>query len=833
MEGVPDTTLADCNEGASQQAGQMRIEDNVPDSERKRGPPNTSAVISKGARRQLDGMNNSIFEPGGSNRSEKYLPSTPSGHGILHEEIWQRQMITNQINEEARRKFEEDKTRDINTLMRLNKDLNAELNVLKKTKKLQQENNEEVTQELRDEISDIRERRNNSDKDLYEAMQRVKEINITNEMNEEVNRKAQEAGEERLSLLKTKIEAEEHRVRRLTARGNDLLQLNQEQIDANDMLQKQIMDDNLVLIGRKRDMEVSVQELYGKKMEMEKHMNAIGASLGMPIQQRGGQSSTPVDKTEQKKVSIDKNPQYRPYNPAGDRHVNGAVYDPNGVNTGSDTDGSQVGSYSGHAARGQGDARPNYGGSAGSNQGNQGTYGGNDGNSSGYPQGNHQGSQPGNRQGNQAGQVPYNRRSSMSAAMRGIHDTNPCIAGLGIDCCSRSKDGIDVMAWSLNQGARLRGSRNAARRVAKLPKPYNGYRPWKDEYQGFLDDMESSGWNKNESLPHLISWLKDGPGRLAVEQWRNQYGGNGDYDELVTCASYLFGGLVAEDPMSAFKKRTQKNRESHKIFGLELQSLLTRAQPKWRYDDEYFLENLFLAFIRGLRDPDHQKVACDAWKDDTSLVDLFGAIDGFDRKKRLLAGDIPNRVVSAVHAVEHTDESRSQSGSSAPNSGSSGEEENIGAVGGGRYAGKERYTKEQREEYRKKNKDKYRKEGSSDRYKKSGQQNKPEKEYRSKNENWKRVEDITKLPTIPISNPVTAESSPSMAEKWAESQKKMKEMEEKMDKMSDQMRKNEQRGPYIPIEDRMCFRCQGKGHRSFECPAPKPIPRTRITEEGN
>ena len=122
MEGVPDTTLADYNEGASQQASQRRLDDNVPDSERKRLPPNTNAVKSKGARRQLDGMNNSIFEPGGSGRSAKYLPSTPSGHGQLHDEIWQRQMITNQINEEARRKFEEDKNKDIIALTKLNRD---------------------------------------------------------------------------------------------------------------------------------------------------------------------------------------------------------------------------------------------------------------------------------------------------------------------------------------------------------------------------------------------------------------------------------------------------------------------------------------------------------------------------------------------------------------------------------------------------------------------------------------------------------------------------------------------------------------------------------------
>ena len=95
MEAVPAATLADCNDGASQQAGQMKLDDNVPDSERKRLPPNTNVMNSKGARRQLDGMNDSIFEPGGSGRSAKYLPSTPSGHGQLHDEIWQRQMITN------------------------------------------------------------------------------------------------------------------------------------------------------------------------------------------------------------------------------------------------------------------------------------------------------------------------------------------------------------------------------------------------------------------------------------------------------------------------------------------------------------------------------------------------------------------------------------------------------------------------------------------------------------------------------------------------------------------------------------------------------------------
>ena len=222
-------------------------------------------------------------------------------------------------------------------------------------------------------------------------------------------------------------------------------------------------------------------------------------------------------------------------------------------------------------------------------------------------------------------------------------------------------------------------------------------------------------------------------------------------------------------------------------------------------------------------------MACDAWKDDTSLVDLFGAIDSFDRKKRLLAGEVSNRTISAVNTMSPTDEDRSLSCSSVSNSDNSEyEDENIGAVAGGRYAGKEKYTKEQREEYRRKNKDKYRKEGSGDRdrYRKSSHPGKPEREYKTKNENWKKVEDITQAPTIPIVS-LAAPESGSLAQKLADTQKMMKLMEEKMEKMEDRMNK---RGPYVPIEERMCFRCQGKGHRSHECTAPKPVPRISYIE---
>ena len=48
------------------------------------------------------------------------------------------------------------------------------------------------------------------------------------------------------------------------------------------------------------------------------------------------------------------------------------------------------------------------------------------------------------------------RRQSMSANMKVLYDQNPCIAGLGVDCVSRSADGTEVINWSLAQGELLK-----------------------------------------------------------------------------------------------------------------------------------------------------------------------------------------------------------------------------------------------------------------------------------------------------------------------------------------------------------------------------------------
>jgi hypothetical protein len=399
----------------------------------------------------------------------------------------------------------------------------------------------------------------------------------------------------------------------------------------------------------------------------------------------------------------------------------------------------------------------------------------------------------GGSQNPRAGGSRYTRRSSMSLGMQSIHDENPCIAGLGIDCYSRVSDGSDVITWSMRQADRLQGARNAARRIAKIPRPYNGSRPWKEEYENFVDDMVSSGWNKEESLCHLVGWLKDGPGRVAVEQWRAEYGSRGTYDDLLTCASYLFGSLVAEDPMMAFKKRTQKPKENHKVFGLDLQSLLRKCRPGWRYDAEDYITELFSAFVKGLRDPEQGRVAYEAWGPTTSLADLFIAIDCHEKKKRILGGYIPERasVIQFGYSEDGgTDTSYTES--------SSEDEDYVGALttnpkytkNGGRRFGKAPESREKKGRFP-------RKEG--------GREERPRRKF-------------VKPPPVDTSDP----------QKEVKKEKVVPTMELDMleslaDKVAERLRST-RRGP-MDYSRAICYRCQQIGHISHGCTAEKPVPR--------
>ena len=243
------------------------------------------------------------------------------------------------------------------------------------------------------------------------------------------------------------------------------------------------------------------------------------------------------------------------------------------------------------------------------------------------------------------------RRSSMSARMQDHYENNPAIRDLGLDCYSRGADGSDVVDWSVKQVNRLRfGRMNAARMVAVIPKPYDGSRSWKDWFADFTDDMESNGWGPAEALQQLLRCLREGPGKLAKDRWRRKYGAEGTYAQLVECASYALCHLVCADPMVAFRKRTQKPQESHRAFGLELQNLLERAKPNADFDDVDFLDDLFSHFVRGLRDEQQSAAAERAWNAESSLTDLFMAIETHNKKRGLLAGKVPS--VSAVRGTE-------------------------------------------------------------------------------------------------------------------------------------------------------------------------------------
>ena len=236
------------------------------------------------------------------------------------------------------------------------------------------------------------------------------------------------------------------------------------------------------------------------------------------------------------------------------------------------------------------------------------------------------------------------RRASMSPDMVKLYDANPAIAGLGLDTISRRSDGIDTVEWSVQQALNLAvPAQNSARRIAYSPKFYEGRISWRDWLKGFMDDMRCNGWNQEDALPQLCRCLRGGPGQAALDRWEEKCGPNGTFVQLVQCASYVLGSIGAENPKVAFKKRTQKPGESPKMYGLALQSLLQKVHPRLEFDDEYFMNDLFTQFVEGLRDADMQAVVYDSWRADSSLNDLFMAIDMHSTKKSLMAGRIPNQ----------------------------------------------------------------------------------------------------------------------------------------------------------------------------------------------
>ena len=366
------------------------------------------------------------------------------------------------------------------------------------------------------------------------------------------------------------------------------------------------------------------------------------------------------------------------------------------------------------------------------------------------------------------------RRESMSPGMRKIYDANPCIATLGVDCVSRNSDNAEIVDWSVTQSRRLhRDNQNPAKRVATQPKPFDGRQPWQDWFADFMDDMRYNRWSEEEALDELLRALRNGPGKLAVSRWR-QIHRNGSFTQLVECASYLIGIVGNEDPLRAFKKRTQKPYESHRVFGLELQNLLQRARPRWELDDTQFLDDLFTQFIEGLRDEEERAVACDNWKQGTSLTDLFISIEDYDRKKHLLS----SRVRSRTSAISE------EASASEPEADYPGGDEEVSAIG---------YTKNTNGKFSK---------TYSKTYPKGGSQSESAEKQKA---------DGTKKPP--------AASKPASYS-----------MEELILRLTDTLNVNQQSQQKtsrlkVDKSTKKCYRCQEMGHFAAECPADKPAPR--------
>ncbi len=584
-----------------------------------------------------------------------------------------------------------------------------------------------------------------------------------------------------------------------------------DRVNAGEQLRIDILESNQGLMKDQEMLVKNVAELTGRQHYMKAHFEQSGwvADPNVSNIQNGPAEGGGNPQTGQASNSTPA-AGYNPFvNGNADRNVRaGSVYvgpeerddDPNYPPADNGNDGSYMqpaqsgGQYQGQA-QGAGNSGGHYQGNGNQQYGNyQGNHQG------GQHQGGHQGN--GNANGgsqNQAAQVARpksRRRTTMSLGMATVFDNNPGLHGLGVDSVGSTNDDTEVIEWSRRQAAMLQGpsAQNAARRPAGIIRDFTGTGPWKTWFSGFVHEMKCFGWSGEDAKPYLVKALSAGCGSIAVEVWKENYGEMGTFEQLVQTASYLLGNIAAENPMNAFNKRAQRKGENHRVYGLELQSLLRKARPRMSRDDPEFLQELYRAYHDGLGDQEHRDVVFQAWNPNASLTDLFIAIDHHDTKRRLMPGRVirASSIVTA-RAYEPVHEAAEQSVE-----GDEGEsEENICGLG---WQNKSKFTNGKQGNsgtpYVKKP---YMKEASSER---------PTAPHQAERQA------VPVAAAAPVQMAFPTRDTPGYQDYIDDI---AKSLQAGMDA--------KRRAEYVPEADKICWRCQQKGHSARFCTAEKPVAR--------
>ena len=248
------------------------------------------------------------------------------------------------------------------------------------------------------------------------------------------------------------------------------------------------------------------------------------------------------------------------------------------------------------------------------------------------------------------------RRQTMDPTCVSIYEADPTLACMGVDLVPTYSGLAHTLTEVRRQSERfenLSKPRHAAKRTALTGHRYTGSVSWKKFMETFQMDMTLNGWSKAESLPSLVSALRDGPGHLAVANWVSE--GDGTYDSLVRNATWILGEGIGTDPMQTFETRVQKPGEGHRAFGCALEVLFKDADPGIPLSANWSIQQIQKRFVKGLRDPEMKREVVHHMTTQSSLSDLFFICDDYLRKKTWFGAELTEPHRSAPYLEEEAD----------------------------------------------------------------------------------------------------------------------------------------------------------------------------------